>query len=318
MIKSRQRGIALVAVLWALVLLAVIAATVLRESRSQNRLARNFVDAAQAEALADGGVHRAIAGLIKPVSAGGWRVDGTIYAWRVGGGDVRIRIEDEGGKIDLNRTEGRQLQNLFLVVGLEEAQAKALTDAILDYLDKDDTRRESGAEDSDYAAAGLPHGAKNGPFEALEELHQVLGMTRETYAVVAPALTVHSNRRQPDRKVASPLVAAALHGGVGRDRDGADDSLQPPILPGEGSVVGETQTVDQAVPEDPLIRILYLGPTPHRSRVRIYTIHAEAKTETGGIFVRRAIVRIASRAEAPYQILVWDRGARQLFPALSR
>ena len=46
--RRGQRGIALVAVLWALVLLAVIAATVLSESRTQSRLARNFLDAAKA------------------------------------------------------------------------------------------------------------------------------------------------------------------------------------------------------------------------------------------------------------------------------
>ncbi|MDX1483405.1 MAG: type II secretion system protein GspK, partial [Alphaproteobacteria bacterium] len=125
MTGGRQRGIALVAVLWALVLLAVIAATVSRESRTQSRLARNFVDGAQAEALADGGVHRAIDGLSRPVAAGGWRVDGTVYGWRRPDGEVRIRIEDEGGKVDLNRAGAALLRDLFLAAGAEPARAIA-------------------------------------------------------------------------------------------------------------------------------------------------------------------------------------------------
>ncbi len=320
-LNRRQRGIALVAVLWALVLLAVIAATVLRESRTQSRLARNFLDGAQAEALADGGVHRAIAGLAVPVSGGGWRADGTVYAWRTGAGEVRIRIEDEGGKIDLNRTAHRLLQNLFLAVGLERVAAEGLASAVLDYRDKDDRRRPGGAEDSDYASAGLSHGAKDGPFEALEELHQVLGMTRKIYAAITPALTVHSNRRRPDRRVAPPLVIAALQG----DGGGAGvppAALASPVLPlgggaaprpAPGDAPGDAPTGAPGV-GDPSVSILFLGPTPHRSRVRVYTIHAEAMTESGGVFTRRAVVRMAGRGDVPYRILVWGRGARRLFP----
>ncbi len=74
-----------------------------------------------------------------------------------------------------------------------------------------------------------------------------------------------------------------------------------------------TQTADQAGPVDPSITILYLGPTPHRSRARSYTIHAEAMTETGGVFTRRAIVRLTGRGDVPYRILVWSRDTQQLF-----
>ncbi|MEE8215073.1 MAG: type II secretion system minor pseudopilin GspK [Alphaproteobacteria bacterium] len=231
--RRGQRGIALVAVLWALVLLAVIAATVLSESRTQSRLARNFLDAAQAEALADGGVYRAMEGLARPNAAGGWRVDGTVYAWARPEGEVRIRIEDEGGKIDLNRAGGRLLGNLFLAAGLEPGRAEALAAAVQDFRDADDTRRPDGAEDSDYAGAGLPHGAKDAPLEAVEELAQVYGMTRKIYAAVAGAITVHARTRRPDAKVAPPLVIAALQGrggtaGTGSPPGGSGGSKRNP------------------------------------------------------------------------------------------
>ncbi len=307
--RRRQRGIALVAVLWALVLLAVIAATVLSESRTQSRLARNFLDAAQAEALADGGVYRAMEGLARPVASGGWRVDGTVYAWARPEGEVRIRIEDEGGKIDLNRANGRLLRNLFLAAGLEPQRAEALAAAVQDFRDADHTRRPDGAEDSDYAGAGLPHGAKDAPFDAVEELAQVTGMTRKIYRAVAGAITVHGRTRRPDAKVAPPLVIAALRGGGAA----APATLDPigilPPPPSRAPMPG----ADVPGVVDPSVTVLYLGPTAHRSRSRTFTIHAEARTRAGGLFTRRAVVRMTARATPPFKILAWGRGAATLF-----
>lgn len=304
--RGRQGGIALVAVLWALVLLAVIAAAVLRESRTQSRLARNALDAAQAEALADGGVHRAIEGLTRPASSGGWRADGTVYAWRPPtGGEVRIRIDDEGGKIDLNRADGELLRSLFSAAGLEPERAQALSDAVMDFRDADNSRRPDGAEDADYASAGLPNGAKDAQFDAVEELNQVYGMTRRIYAAVENSITVHARTGRPDAKVAAPLVIAALKGGGGISPPGPD-----PVAEESGPEAPEMA--------DPTVTVIYLGPTAHRSRSRTFTIHAEAMTSSGGRFARRAIVRITARGGNPYQILSWGREQPTLFAAAAR
>ncbi len=67
----RNRGIALVVVLWTLLLLSLIAASFLALTRGEIGVARNAVDNARAEALADAGVHRAVLGLMRPVSGGG-------------------------------------------------------------------------------------------------------------------------------------------------------------------------------------------------------------------------------------------------------
>ena len=59
-------------------------------------------------------------------------------------------------------------------------------DAIADFRDPDDLRRLNGAEDADYQSAGLKHGAKDGPFKAIEELQQVLGVDHDLYKVARP------------------------------------------------------------------------------------------------------------------------------------
>jgi len=70
----------------------------------------------------------------------------------------------------------------------------------------------NGAEDSAYAAEGLPYGAKDGPFPSVEELRQVLGVTPELYARLAPELTVDSGVDQVDQQFASAAVLAAVQG----------------------------------------------------------------------------------------------------------
>ena len=93
-----------------------------------------------------------------------WRTDGTVYAWAFGGGEVRISIQDEDGKIDLNGAPGELLRGLFLsatwtgpdgeILGLDESEADALSDAMRDFTDADDLRRRNGAEERDVVEDG--------------------------------------------------------------------------------------------------------------------------------------------------------------------
>src|SRR5207244_5133939 len=119
-------------------------------------------------------------------------------------------MQDEGGKIDLNRSAGSVLQGLFTSVGVAPASAERLADAIADFRDADNLRRPNGAEDADYAAANLPYDAKDAPFATTEELLQVLGMTRALYDRVAPLITVYSPRRDVNLATAPPEVLRAL------------------------------------------------------------------------------------------------------------
>ena len=66
-----ERGVALVAVLWVLTLIAMVAAGHTVAARTGLALARNLEAAARAEALADAGVQRAIAGLFENRLSGG-------------------------------------------------------------------------------------------------------------------------------------------------------------------------------------------------------------------------------------------------------
>ena len=144
-------------------LLAVMAGTFTRTTRTETNLARNLLENAEAEALADAGVHLAAVKLEQPIVEGGWSIDGRVHAVRLGDGEVRVSIADEGGKIDLNLASEDLLRALFRAAGLDDRDGTALAAAIADFRDPDHLHHLNGAEDPDYSAAGLTHDAKDGP-----------------------------------------------------------------------------------------------------------------------------------------------------------
>ena len=345
------RGLALVTVLWVLALLSLMAASFTATIRTDVNLTRNLIENAQAEALADAGLARAMLGLLagrRNIDFGGqlerlvterpgvggalearpevpaaaadadsgepllgtgageaWRTDGTVYAWAYGGGAIRIAVQSEAGKVDLNSANDGLLRGLFLSAawtgpdgepqGIDEAGAAALTDALHDFADPDHLIRLNGAEDRDYAAAGLPWDAKDAPFEAVAELQQVLGMTAPLYEAVAPALTVYSGADGVDARLAPRAVLLALHGGAA-----------PGVV--DDYLAARAEAPPGAAPAFPGAE----GRSP-RARARIYTIHAEARLASGAVFAREAVVRLAGGVR-PYRIEAWRQGRRRLFP----
>jgi general secretion pathway protein K len=189
-----EEGIALIAVLWMLTLLSIIAVALSLESRTSTRIARNMADSAAARAAADAGIQRAILDLIAAPGADTKKLsaDGTVFDWRFANSTVRISAQNELSKVNLNQAPEAALAALLASVGVDPGKAQSLADAIADFRDADNLVRPHGAEEPDYRAAGLAWSPKNAPFEAVEELRQVLGMTTAIYKQVAPYLTVYS------------------------------------------------------------------------------------------------------------------------------
>ena len=136
----------------------------------ETNLTLNIIENAKAEALADVEVVEEVLGLSRTAAEGGWRVDGSVYAWRFAEGQIRVAVEDEGGKFDLNAAQTHLLQRLFAAAGLTSADAMVVADAVVDFDDTDGLRQLNGAEDIDCSAAGHSYGAKDIPFARLEEL----------------------------------------------------------------------------------------------------------------------------------------------------
>ncbi len=208
--RTQQRGIALVLVLWMLALLTVLATGYSSMMRTEAQLTANLVRAAQAKALAEAGVWRTLAELLRPVQEQSWKADGSNYSLEFANGTVEIRIQDEAGKIDLNTARAELLMGLLQAVDVEEENRSRLLNAILDWRDRDSQAREDGAEDDDYQRMNLNYGAKDGPFNTVDELQLVLGITPELYKKMKPSLTVHSHQRGVHLQVAPREVLMAI------------------------------------------------------------------------------------------------------------
>jgi len=210
----RQRGVALVLVIWVTVILTVVAASFIMERRSEAMVVLNSVAMARTEAAANAGVARAIAESYRndPTALDAWKRDGSPHDWVFEGIPVRVEMRDESAKIDINTASEALLRGLLVTAGLNDDEASRLLDAILDWRDPDSLKRPNGAEEDDYRAAGLPYKPGNAPFQAQEELQLVLGMRPEIYRRLAPSITVYSRQPGVNPQVASRDVLMAIPG----------------------------------------------------------------------------------------------------------
>lgn len=208
--QRRENGIALVAVLWAVAILSLIAAAIVTTASLSYRIGRNTWSRAQLEAAADAATARAILGVLDARAEARWRVDGTPQAFEFNAYRFEIRVEDDAGKIDLNEADGAVIQRLFAAAGVTEAEAAELKDAILDWR----SRPPMGGPLSGTAALNSGAGASNiaprkGPFQSLDELSLVPGLTAPLFEAVKNAVTIYSGRATIDTASAPKLALMA-------------------------------------------------------------------------------------------------------------
>jgi len=278
--SNRSFGFALIAVLWLLVLLSLIALNISTVTRTEAQLARNMTQGTKARYAAESGVRWAIWSLTLPREEL-WLADGSIHAMDLDEALVRVALQDENGKIDLNLVTPEHLAKLFEVAEIEEDIAAPLVDAILDWRDEDDLKRLNGAEDEDYMDAGYEYGARDGAFETVEELLKVFGMEEWIYDRISPAFTVHSLKNGINPLVAPRLVLLSLEGA---DEDMVDQYISDRRLNHEDGL---------PPPETPPFQGKLISPTLQGV---YYTIHTEAAIEQDAKAFKQVIVRRRSAA----------------------
>ena len=99
----------------------------------------------------------------------------------LGRGKLAYRFLIKPYALDINDLSAAAWARLFeTACGLEEGDVRsALVDSILDWTDADSVQRAYGAEEDFYLALDPPRHCRNAPFETVEELLLVNGMTPE-------------------------------------------------------------------------------------------------------------------------------------------
>lgn len=293
-IRNSQSGVALILVLWVSVLLTVIASSFAYATRTDIGVLSNKNAQALAAAAADAGVHRAIAEVYRPFPVPhGWKQDGIPHDFDLGEARVRVSMADESAKIDLNDGSPLLLKGMFLSQGLSDAESTQLVDAIQDWRDSDSLARPNGAEEEYYREAGLPQRPANAPFQTIEELRLVRGVTPELFRRIEPMITIYSRQSGINLNTAARAVLMSIPGiSAGQvdayisARESARLAQQPvpPFPPGQAFA---------AVPNLVGIQII-----------------SEA-TLGGARFERHAIVRVTRDPRRPYAFLSWKEGSSQ-------
>ena len=286
-----ENGIALIIVLWILTLLTLIASSFIHAMRTEIGIVGNSVARAKLESATNAAVQRAILEIMKPPQLPDrWKTDGTAQSWKYHETSMQVSINDESAKIDINLVTEVLLRGLLRSQGVPEEEALALTDAIIDWRDLDNLKRPRGAEEAEYAAAGLSYKPSNAPFQSIEELRLLLGMTPALFARLAPLITIYSRQSGINSQLASRDVLRAIPNVTDIQ---VDEYLKQREL---------ARTNKQPIP-------VFTPATPFPSFGNgVMTVRAEASSQDGATFVREAVVMRLPNPKRSYTFLRWQEG----------
>jgi general secretion pathway protein K len=116
----------------------------------------------------------------------------------VDGGFVKVLIEDENAKINVNKVvmaDGKVDPKIHTAISILFERLEVdlgILDAIIDWIDPDDEPLPDGGEDFHYGSLDPPYACKNGPLDTLSELLMVKDVTDEVYGKISKYLTIYS------------------------------------------------------------------------------------------------------------------------------
>ena len=215
--RRTEAGFVLVATLWALAALAVLAAYIdgvvasdVRDAIDAKRALQAEIDRRSTEAtvlylLATGRMnHRGLIleevqrfshslaedEFLPPHGDGELKATGAVYA---GLGGVRFSVQDEGGLVSVNAPRSHHFEAFLTHAGLTESEVERIVARVEDYIDSDDTLTMGGAERYDYRQRGLDP-PLNWIMSSPLELRRVLGVDEaiapERWRELWPLLTM--------------------------------------------------------------------------------------------------------------------------------
>lgn len=189
-----EAGIALISVLWILVLLTAIVGEFAFSMQTEVNITRNFKEATQAHYIAHSGLIRSVIEMIRnteitkkqeyadeDTEGSVWRINVPIPPQRFGTGEFTVHIDNSSGLIDLNTANEKLLKLMVNTLDISDGEKAVIVDSILDWRDNDDFHRLNGAENRYYQSLPNPYACKNAPYDSVEELLLVRGMSPELF-----------------------------------------------------------------------------------------------------------------------------------------
>ena len=190
--KENQRGFVLVVVLWLIAVLTIFATTFSLSTRGGIRLVKTEINSVMERAYLDAGVELAAFNSSVENPSNRWRADGRVYQKSIGKTVLRIRLYDQSGRIDINKSDPSILLGLLQQFVHDPNDARRIIEQIT-------SRRQQNFEGKTGAPAAKLHktrspSANNAVLKYMDvsQLQYERGMTREIYQNILPFVTVHS------------------------------------------------------------------------------------------------------------------------------
>jgi general secretion pathway protein K len=275
-----RRGMVLVTVLWSISLLSALAMAASVTFRGFAGVMAVERDRVQGEALLTAGLETA-AGIVDTSS------DSPLVeletTMTLGTGAVRVRINDEGGRIDIGKAPVELLASMLRSIGAPEAAARNVAQRIVE-------RRDPGhAAGPDNMANVAPKmSGFNQPFTDIGQLRTIPGMAPDWIAAIAPLTTVFGNQTV-NPLTAPPGVIAALPGV-------------------DGQRVAAFLKARQSSPSDADRLVPMLGPAQQYLAVkpqRVASVDLSAAVASGYGATAHAVIVVLPQDYQPYRVLVW-------------
>jgi len=251
-----QQGIALLIVLMVTTVMTVLILDLHQSVRINFYIASNLSDGVKAAYLVRSGVQVAAGALLSDRQDNS--VDSLHEDWYdflgklgmpgmpVGDGTVIMEINDEAGRFNLNAMVGKrgtarqQIVDIFRELLEAEELDPELANAVVDWIDADEeTVNEGGMEDAVYGYEAMEDGvtSKNAPFDSLQEVRLVAGITDEVWQKLEPLVTIYGdaqlNLNTAEKKVMKAVLKVA--------DEKADTSLIDNIIEGRDATGGEQE-----------------------------------------------------------------------------
>jgi type II secretory pathway component PulK len=189
-VKTSRKGVALLLVLWIMAILTLLMYSFLGDMQVEYSIAGGYGDSRKAEQLCWSAIDLACATVVndtqtwQSLNDTTWATNSaTFFEVELGDGAFTVfrptyddqqtvlwGLDDEASKLNINVATREMLLKL-------PNMTEDIVDAIIDWRDADSTQGANGAETSYYNTLNPPYNCKNAPFETLEELLYVKGMT---------------------------------------------------------------------------------------------------------------------------------------------
>jgi len=308
-VATGEQGTVLLLVLLVLALISVLILSWAQEWRMELRLASNYREAGRCRRLAEGGVYYALGKLAvakqaemnaaamgqAALAADAWRGDQRPRQVKLPEGQVEIRLEDEAGKINLNRVPGDLLLKLLQTLMVPRDQIQIMVDSVEDWRTRGEQARPYGAKSNFYLQLEPPYVSKDGPFETVEELSWVHGFEGSPMIPrLGEWLTVQAVPMGVDINSAPQQVLLAM---------GLPLDVVQTIVSGRQAMPYRTlQEIG------PLVQTLQLDPSRQLTvqSSPFFTIKATGMINKKGVsHAVKVIVRVDVSQQVPWEILSW-------------